>query len=257
MNFPRAKKRRRSPTKFQEKFIYMASQYARDGMNDSQLAAALKISLTTLDTWKKRHKSFRDGIIMGRRGQRLAGRDDETFVEFIYKRLDPQCQEVWDLINKAKPTTEGFRTIEAAFKRYGERMRQSLFCYAYVANTFSLNRAMHKCGVTYRMYKRWLKDPAFNQLLEAITFHKKAFFEECLIKLVRDGDTMATVFANRTFNRDLGYHEKVTVETDNAPAIMSLSALGLPLEQRKAILERLREAKELELKDANPDAAGG
>jgi hypothetical protein len=73
--------------------------------------------------------------------------------------------------------------------------------------------AARKVGTTAEQVKIWMrKDVVFRRLVEGIHEHKKDFFESSLINLVRQGDSAATVFANRTQNRDRGYSEKVTVD---------------------------------------------
>jgi hypothetical protein len=87
-------------------------------------------------------------------------------------------------------------------------------------------------------------DPEFAELVDEIHLHKKDFFESKLVELVQSGDSSATIFANKTMNRDRGYGDKTTIEHTGTVVVeqrvVQIGDLALPVDVRRAILGAVR-----------------
>ena len=122
------------------------------------------------------------------------------------------------------------------------RHKQQLFLYAILSCNFNTSEACRKANVSPHIIGKWMKDKWFAELRKGIEVAKKDLFESCLVGLVKQGDPSATIFANKTINRDRGYSDKIVIETRESPG-KTLEQLNLTLEERLLILERLRESE--------------
>lgn len=247
--------RRRGQWAWDDRNYVKAYQYASQGMSDKAMASALGVTETTLRKWKEKNEAFREAIEEGRKEVQEESAT-VTFRDYVYKRLPPDLQDLWDDINACEKRKNGIERIEALLEKRGQKARQHLFLYALTAANFNASLACRKVGISVRTLQLWTRnDPEFARLMDEIHFHKGNFFESALIKKVKQGDTSAVIFANSTFNRDRGYSTKVIHEHKGSVEvthkhIVDLSKINLPLEVRKQILEAIeaQEKKESEEK---------
>jgi len=107
-----------------------------------------------------------------------------------------------------------------------------------------------RSGVSYNMLERWKEeDPDFPKLVDFLNTLRGNFFEDALCDAVADGDTAATIFANRTFNRERGYNDKLidikkTVHQLNEH-VVKIADLGLSIDEKRALLAEVRKTKQL------------
>ena len=137
--------------------------------------------------------------------------------------------------------------MERLLDNAGKRARQHLFLYALTASNFNASEACRKVNISRKTFENWVTtEPEFGQLIDEMHWHKKNFFESALVGLIRSGDSSATIFANRTLNRDRGYNEKFELEVkgqvNHAHAhIVQIDDLNLPIKVRRLILEAMRD----------------
>jgi hypothetical protein len=167
-----------------------------------------------------------------------------TFRDFVYARLPARLRRLWDEVNKV---AEGATRKERARALLGgERscVLQHLFLYALVSCNFNAAEACRKVGISRSTYVGWCQDADFAGLLDGMNDAKKDFFESALIRLVREGDTSAIIFANRTINRDRGYGDKVPVNGCGAfDQDHTVGLEELPLDLRVQLLKAVRGRK--------------
>lgn len=187
-----------------------AYEQARAGLSNTQIAKALGVNLVTLKAWLKRKKYLRRAIEKGR--SLSLATPDRSFADFVYGRLPQHLQELWDNLNRCDNRSLGVERIEALLENQGKTARQHLFVHALVASSFSKTEAMRVVNVTPRTVRLWIEeDPEFAELVDGIMECKKDFLEAGLMQLVAEGDSAATIFANKTLNRDRGYNDKQEV----------------------------------------------
>jgi len=235
-------------TLWQDKFIIEVYDLARSGMSGNKIAQVLGVAVPTFNKWVKNKKPFRLAFQTGRKKYKKANGKTPNFRDYIFERLPYDLRKVWHRINKLDKAKSGMEKIEAILAQRGKSVRQHLFVYAWVAGNFSISQAMRKVNISRSTFDKWKKeDSGFAQLIEEINWHKKNFFEDHLCSLVAGGDTSAIIFANRTYNRDRGYNEKVDVDMNLSGeldhAVLSVDVLKLPLQTRKEILKSLRKNK--------------
>ncbi len=222
-------------------YILKAYLLAKSGLKGKTLARALGIDGDTLRNWKEKHEHFAAAIQQGR--DELAENPVQTFREYVYGRLSESAQATWDKINEFEDEENGLTRIEALLRERGKPMRQHLFLYALVASNFNPSEACRKVNIPYMVFRKWCEsDPDFADLVEEIHVHKGNFFEAALVGLVGQGDSAATIFANKTFNKDRGYGEKLEVHHTDTNHVI-IEDLDLPLEDRKRLLEAIRRKK--------------
>jgi hypothetical protein len=247
--------------KWKDQFLFRAYAMAKDGMSDAHLARALGVSPALFARWVSEREALREALEEGRARQNAC----DEFKTLVYDRLPENLQDVWDRIegsepepkdgpevarDKRKHRTHADMEIHAMSKRH----RQQLFLHALVSCNFNASEARRKCGVSYPTHKEWKADPEFAELEVQVVQAKKDLFEEALVSLVKQGDPGAVIFVNKTYNRDRGYNDKVTLEV-SGPQNVTLEQLGLTLEEKRAILDRLRQAPALEDRSEVIDAA--
>lgn len=233
-------------SKYREEFAIDAYIYAAMGMVDKKVAQALDIEIATFHAWTDRYPAFRYAIAKARDGQNGGV---ETFQEYVYKRLSPAMQEAWDHLCAWEQLPNGIERIEAMLSERGVRARQQLWVHAMVQRNFNASEANRAVNISRTTLQKWIEqDPDFPKLVDEIHFHKKNFFESSLFKLVKKGNVLATIFANKTQNRDRGYGSSLDVQIQGKITHehgFNLDQLDLPLDVRLQVLAAIRKQQAL------------
>lgn len=249
----KTKKKQSKPigTKFQSIMLISIYRYAKLGMPETAIADAVDVSASTFKYWKKLHPSIQQAIDMGR----TDSKDGGNWHKFVYDRLPQEVRALWDKICEWDELPNGIAKIEALLSDHGKSIRQQLFLYALIQSNFSWSRACAKVNIDKDTMDYWIQnDVGFADLVEEIQWHKGNFFEEHLVSLVRTGDTAATIFANRTFNKDRGYAVKNELDIRHSGTVehsLDLTELVpfLTQEVQAAILEAIR-LRDKQLRDS-------
>jgi len=236
--------------------IIKTYELAKSGLNERKIAAALGISFATFVVWEKKKPVFKMALEMGRKAYKKPDGSVFSFRDYVYGRMSNSVRVLWDKINKCDRAKNGTERIEAILSKRGVRVRQQLFIYAWTSSNFSISNALRKVNLSRQAFEGWKKDPDFCELINELEWHKGNFFEDHLCKLIAGGDSGATLFANRTYNRGRGYNDKVDVNMELKGEIMSnvvnVDSLELPVETRKKILTAMRQKKQdLKAKKSN------
>lgn len=239
-------------------YINRAYELAKTGMTNSTIAKTLGISIGTFKVWQEDKPEFKEAIEKGRGASRTL-MEQSTFAEYVFNRLPAHLRDLWKEIHACEEEENGIERIEKLLACCGKKTKQHLFLYAIVHTNFNASAALRLINVPRKSFESWLhKDPDFAELMDEIHWHKKNFFEEALVRLVKRGDPGAIIFVNKTYNRDRGYTDKldvsITGQVNHLHAAVKVDELNLPLEQRKTLLEAVRKQKQLqELKDAKDE----
>lgn len=232
--------------KWDESMYVRCYQLAREGFSDTQIAQNIGIDKPTIIRWKKIKPYFSQSLKMARDSIDNA----QTFEEYVYRRLPRALQQTWDQIHTFSKSKSALRKIKFLLADHGKQERQSLYIHALISKNFNASEACRCLDLSYKQVTNWsMNDPYFLELLTEIDWHKKNFFESHLIKLVKTGDVAATIFANKTKNRDRGYAEKIEHEvsgTVHHTHAFDIEVLNLPLSTKRTILEAI-EAHEQKL----------
>lgn len=225
------------------------------GMDRQQVADALGTSLETLRLWCRDRPAMKDAVARAReyvaeekRRQSATPPPKETFdlVEYSYRRLPPDLQEVWDRIAEVQHITNSEKLLEVILDGRGERAKKYLFVHAIACTNFNKSEACRLIGVHPNEADRWAReDPEFGKLLASLETVKEDWIEGCLLNLVAQGDTAATIFAARTKLRNRGYDPKVTVEHKGKVlhGHIDLDQVHLDLDTRRRILQAVRDGQ--------------
>lgn len=243
--------------KFKNTMYARVYELARNGFGEKKIAALIGVSYPTFNSWRKKDPAFHDAIVNGR-AVYDGNAKGITFQEFVYNALSPDLKKLWDEINACEEEENGVLRLESLLEAAGKKARQHLFLYALTTSCFNVSGSLKKLNIPKKTLDKWVKfDPKFAELVDEIHWHKKNFFEHALIDLVAARDPSAVLFANKTVNRDRGYHDKVDVtvagQIQHAVAHIRIDELDLPLEMRKALLAKFRE-KKLEASHDTPNA---
>lgn len=223
-------------------------QYAIDiyrwvlgGLSDKQIAMNLGVSHGTVSQWKRRYASVRYAFWRGEK-DKAAGKETD-WEEYVKGRLPLRLQKVWEEMCVLEKEPTGYAKAKALLRVKPRRLQQQMLVYAVLSNGFNLSRALHRLGIPRRTLMMWMEtDPQFTDLLHEVHEIKKDFFEEGLMKLIQAGDSPATIFANRTQNRDRGYAEKTEVVHSGEVVqwTVPIGELGLSNEVLREVLTALK-----------------
>lgn len=231
---------------WKDDYYVRAYTLARQGMPDRRIAGAIGVTSGTFKRWVEEHPALRRALKQAR-GEK-ARNFQASFREYVYRALTPELQEVWDDINACENEPSGIARIEALLADRGKRARQHLFLYALVDSNFNASEACRKISISRGTLDSWIaSDPDFGRIIDEMHWHKGNLFEQSLIDLVKDGDTKAVIFANRTYNRGRGYNEKLEVEHSgvvNHVHTIEIDSLNLPLEVKTAVLQAVRNKRD-------------
>lgn len=234
----------------------IAYELAKSGMSEVKMAQALGVSTVTLRKWKQQKPALVFAIekAKGANSGRALAKD---FHEYIYQKLPPELAEIWDEIHAVEHEKNSILKIEALLKGAGKRGRQHLFLHSLVTSNFNVSRACSMMNMSRKTFENWVtNEPEFGELMNEIHEHKKNFFEAALVGLVARGDSSATIFCNKTMNRDRGYNEKIEldvqgmIEHNHTHALIPVDELTLSLNTKKEILEAVRNRKVIEVETA-------
>lgn len=225
-------------------------ELVKSGLTASKVAGAIGVSLITFRKWQKRKPLLKIAVKKGRKIYKSNTKDGPNIRDYIFERLPLHLRKIWKEINKLDKVTSGTERINALLEKRGKRVRQHLFCYAWVHGNFSISQALRKVCISRSAFDKWRTDePEFAEMLEEIEWHKKNFFEDALCTLVKGGDTSATIFVNKTYNRKRGYGDKtdvnINVSGEVKHTIIPIDSLQLSLAARKEILQSLDTASRM------------
>lgn len=226
----------------------------RAGIPQIDVCKHLDVSKETFNQWLKKHPELREAVEMAKRELDEA----ESFADWVFKHLPHELREVWRKIENWETLEDGVGQIESMLCDQGKRARQQLFLHALCVSDFSPSTAMRRTHVSKKQLDAWCRDdPDFSELMAEIQWHKANFFEESLVKLVKQGVPAAVVFANKTYNKDRGYAPSSTVDVNVSGQVMhgvlDLSDLLPYLSQqgRLELLDAIRQKEEKDFKALN------
>lgn len=219
-------------------------QLARQGLSKEKMAKELKVTKQSLVNWLKTDpeilKAFR------------AGREEfksTNFSEYIYKHLPPHLRDLWEEIKDLSDEQDAARlTKKLEDAHLKKRDRQYLFVHCLVTCHFNPLEACRRTGTSYTSWEKWKKEQSFHQLVKQIYDMKKDFVEGALMGLISQGDSAATIFANKTLNADRGFNPTKKVEVSGTVTHGHLTGDQvldmLDMESKKKILHKIRQLNE-------------
>lgn len=232
--------------KWKEEYAIDAYKPAYEGADDITIARTLNITHNTCRAWLRHQLLFKYAVEKARR-DRVEDKKADTFEEFVINKLSPENKALWDRINLLAETENGGNKVAAILKNKGKAIHQLMWMQAMLANGLNASEACRITGVGYYTVKNsWEKDEYFRNLLDEIKFHRKEFYESHLMNLVKYRDPSATIFANRTLNRDRGYGDQIDVVHSGNVSMSTINVdeLDLTLECKKELLTAMRALKE-------------
>lgn len=236
---------------WRDEFYVEIYQMLRDGRPTNYIARTLGVSSTLLNKWIATKPALKAAVKKATKVGVAAKDSFDTMKEFVHDRLPPEGRAYWAELEAVEKSgdADGREDVLERLTRCPRKTRQHLFLYALLHCNFVKTVACRKVGLDDKTLRIWMKEPGFRQIVEGIHEHKCDFFESSLVNLVRQGDSAATIFANRTLNRHRGYNDKVSVEVNSTVRHEhQLRADDLAPEVLRGLLEAQR-AKKLALED--------
>lgn len=242
--------------KWRDEFLFTAYRITRDGGRGKDIAAALGVHPQMIVDWKKQHPLLAMAITTAKSDlkefkQTLSKTPEPIPLhDCIYNRLPPDLQRYWDRITEWEDEKDGARRIDLMLENAGDNVRKALFIHAFQYFNFQLLPAMRKVGISRVTFNRWKKhDIHFQDMISTMDDMKGDFYEDALNLMVQMGNVHAIIFANKTYNKNRGYSEKVDVSvqgeiTHRHNIVLDDEALRIiPIEYRRKLLEHLEEKK--------------
>lgn len=227
---------------FKSKFLIDIYRLTLRGYNLKYISKKIGVTQAAISQWKRKHPGVDYALELAEKDRKEI--EDGSFGDYLRGKLSPGMQKYWDRMNAYERQKTGYAKIQTLLKDKGTRFKQKMVIYSLIACGFNKSKALRRCGVGWMTFKRWQEhDPYFAELLMEVKENLKDFYESALIKLVKSGDSPATIYANRVYNRDRGYGEKTQIEsTVNVNvATIPIAELDLPVEVKRVILEAMEE----------------
>lgn len=236
--------------RWDDSFYVRAYEMAASGVSEEGVRQALGVvSRAGWQRWKDRKPALAEALRKGKERCRPGGKV-ATFGEYVYGRLPTHLKELWDKINRCDGVDSGAERAERLLADAGREARQHLFLYALVNSNFSRTDACRAVNISFQTLKAWIEgDPDFAALVDGIHQCKKDFFENALFRRVDEGDPACTIFANRTFNRDLYGEKQEHVHSGmigHAHFDLDRVLEFLDAGNKRALLDAMRRAEELD-----------
>lgn len=237
--------------KWQEKFIIIGYELAREGLTETSISNAMGISKPTFISWEKKYPLFKEAIQRGRAYTRRIVRPYTDVMNTIYTQLPDDLKELWAKINQFNMSGGGRKRIDALFANKGMRIRQRMFLCALIKCNFNISAACRMLSINRATVDLWRRDPKFHRLIDQILEIEKDWAQSCYRTLVQAGDPAATINYNRALNKDRGLDDRPTSLDINVRGqiehkhVVEMEGLNLPLNIQKLILQKVREQKKL------------
>ncbi len=236
------KKRRKSHNdKWDDRFYLQVYQLTKLGKTNKEVAEAIGVDEHTLKKWKAHRPALAEAFDEGMK------RSEQTFADYVFDRLPPKLQETWQQLQRFEENPNALKKITSLMANQGIRARQHLFIQALISKNFNASKAISSLGMSYGVLMQWARnDPNFSDLLNEIEWHRKNFYEDSLFELVKEKNPAATIFVNKTKNKDRGYGAKLEVEHSGSiehqhRQVLDLDKLNLPFDLRKQLLDHIAE----------------
>lgn len=241
-----------------EQMLLDAYDLARTGLNNSQIAIGLGVPTTTFDAWVTRKEILKNALFRARiehDSKRKTGSGTRKFHDYLYDRLPTRLRLIWDEIWRCNsPDVNDTRRIEALMSKTGTRARQQLFIHAFTTCNFQYLAACRIIAIAPQTVTAWIEnDPDFAGLYKEIIKLKDDFFEDAFLDLVGSGHPAAVMYGVKTKCASRGYGDKTTVEHSHTHdhTIVSVEDLHMSLDERKALLSKIQNARRKGLPDPN------
>ena len=223
---------------------------ASQGASNEEVAAALRISPETLNDWlRNNHPATKPELRYALEKGRAPKETPKPFKDYVYGRLAPELQALWDRIDFFYEHQDGYNKVKALLAGKDETVVQHLFVNALVHTNFDLSRACRLVCISKRTVDHWNEnDPDFPRLMDELQWHKKNFFESALNDLVLMRNPQAVIFANKTINRDRGYGDKMELNVNGTITHKHLVSMGdlepyLDFDTKVKLLDAMRAAR--------------
>lgn len=238
-------------TKWNDKFYLQIYELIRQGLKRVDVAEILGVKHATLNRWVKEKPALRDAIAKAK--ERVKAEFEQTFEEYIFEKLSPPMQKLWRRLEEYEQEPNTIRKIELMLRNKGEVVRQHMFIHALVVSNFNISTACKRVHISKPTLDRWTSESSrFSQMIDEVMFHKKNFFDEALVNLVKSGDTAAVIFANKTMNRDrYPTTKEVTINGQVMHGIVNLDELDLPVDVMRQIVHAQQKQKLLASKSGD------
>lgn len=244
-------KKRPTPAnaKWDNTYYVTIYELSKAGLTEKEIADQLGVAFVTLRRWKESDPAVADAWKRGRTTRKAAARTDElSFGDYVYKQLPPHLQDLWDEIMFLEHEPNGVVQIETMLADQGKRARQWLFVHSLIETRFNISRSLRRVNTSRKTFESWVREePDFAELMQEVGRYKGDFFEQKFIDLVNMGSEPATIHANKTYNRDRGYGERLDVHMsgtiDHNHVVLRIDDLKLPLETRIELRDAIRAAQ--------------
>src|SRR5688572_16968388 len=185
--------------KWHENFVLDAYEYAKSGLTVADIATAMNVCLRQFQLWMAKKPALKEAVKRGK--SRFATVQDD----FVAKTFSPESRKVWEELRDAHLVKEmsyvdRSTRIKDVLASCEDKTLQFLFAQAVLHFNFNYNKACRFVKIGEKKLNEWLGDPYFRELLEEIKFCKGNFYESALIRKVKEGDTAAVIFVNKTYN---------------------------------------------------------
>jgi hypothetical protein len=240
--------------KWDNRLYIQIFQLARSGLSDEKIAEAIGYSLIQFRRRKRKDPALKDAIQQGRNADVPAS---DQFKDYVYSKLPEELRWVWDEIMSFQETDNAIAKMEELMRDKGKRVKQRLFLYALYHFHFNYEKAMRMLDVSKKELERWTLEPEFSELLQEIEWHTSQYFGNKAMAMARKGHPAMVKFCAQSLDprfrkRPSEKNVNVSVSGQIGHAHVQVNKImeHLPLEQRKLLLDRIREEKKEDIEDA-------
>jgi len=240
----------------EEKFIVY--DMAKEGTSSSNILRAL--ALKNIHKQKIKEEILKI-IKIANKNKSKQAEEKNPLTDFVIGNLSEKTRNMFLILKDNIEGADGkigcAEAIDFVLQGQPKEIRQKLFLQALVDSCFNVNYARKMINLSSAQLSIWKKDPEFLKMINELQMYKKNFYESKLIKLVDMGDSAATIFANKTFNRDLGYGDRVDVKHTHEHKHLNIDNLNISLKAKKELLAAIQNKNTPALKAANDEVIEG
>ena len=232
-------------SKWDDEHIFTACLLASQGSTNRHIALTIGIGEAAMRKWIKNRPIFARAI---ERGKEWRKDQHSSFRDIAISKLPDELKEVYFDIERSANDENALNRVQKCLADKGKAAKQLLFLTAWYANNFNVSEACRFVSITHSQVYNWCNDNSdFGRLFNELDLIRKDFYESALVSAVKNGDSAAIIFANKTKNRDRGYNEKIEIEhsghVNTNQNLLSVTDIldSVSVSARREILKVIRE----------------
>lgn len=194
-------------SKWNDSIYIEAYRMSLRNCTEKEIYHKFKVSKMCWHAWKNTRPVLQEAVDLGQEDYRLENEGKTALSEYVFNRLKPEYQILWNRIESLDRIPNGFVQIEVLLSEAGETAQKHLFFNAMAKYHFNATEACRILNIPRKTYENWkIKDKEFmTMILDDMQEIKKDWMESKLYQSIEDGNPASIKLGLEAIAPDRGY----------------------------------------------------